>query len=73
MTSGEKLPFCPLTPAERDVVRLTAMGCTGEQAALRRGTAPPTVESQIQKALRKTGAINRAHLVAICLRRGWIK
>lgn len=56
-----------LTPREREVVSLLALGRTTADIAAQLGIGSATVETHVQNAMAKTGARTRAHLVAIGL------
>jgi DNA-binding CsgD family transcriptional regulator len=60
----------PLTPRERDVVRLIAAGATGPEIADELHVTPHTVRTHARNAMAKVGARSRAHLVAIVLAEG---
>jgi DNA-binding CsgD family transcriptional regulator len=62
----------PLSPRERDVLMLVAAGADIQQIADELTIAPSTVRTHIVKTLRKLGAGNRAHAVAIAMQRGLI-
>jgi PAS domain S-box-containing protein len=53
-----------LTPREDEIVRLVALGRTNNEIAAQLHLSPETVRSHIRNAMEKTGARNRAHLVA---------
>ena len=59
-----------LTPREREVVRLVALGAGTNEAAARLFVAPDTVRSHVRNAMGKLGAHTRAQLVAIALAEG---
>ena len=56
-----------LTPREREVVSLVALGLTSGEIAERLVVSPATVRTHVQNAMAKMGARTRAHLVAIAL------
>jgi DNA-binding CsgD family transcriptional regulator len=56
-----------LTRRECDVLTLVARGLTGVEIAAHLSISPPTVESHVGNAMRKLGATNRAHAIAIAL------
>ena len=60
----------PLTPRERDVLRLIALGETTPQICAALVIAPDTVRSHVRNAMAKTGARTRAQLIAIALTEG---
>jgi PAS domain S-box-containing protein len=59
-----------LTPREREVVRLVALGSTTRRIATELSLSPDTVRSHVRNAMTKTGAHTRAHLVALVLSDG---
>jgi DNA-binding CsgD family transcriptional regulator/DNA-binding transcriptional MerR regulator len=62
-----------LTRREREVLTLIAMGERGASIALSLGVSPTTVETHVRHCLRKLGARNRAHAIALGLQRGEIE
>ena len=56
-----------LTPREREIVRLLALGSTTRQVAAVLALSPETVRSHVRNAMLKTGAHTRAQLVALVL------
>ncbi|MDQ3936666.1 MAG: helix-turn-helix transcriptional regulator [Actinomycetota bacterium] len=61
-----------LTERERDVLERLAEGRPTEEVATLLHVSPHTVRSRIKTVLRKLGARNREHAVAIALREGAI-
>jgi|SRR3954468_6817352 PAS domain S-box-containing protein len=61
-----------LTPRERDVVALVAMGSTGREIAEELHIAHDTVRTHVRNAMTRLGARSRAHLVAKALADGHI-
>jgi DNA-binding CsgD family transcriptional regulator len=59
-----------LTPREREVVELVAMGLSGARIADELFISPQTVRTHVRNAMEKLGARTRAHLIAIALRDG---
>ena len=59
-----------LTPREREVVRLVALGSNTRRIATELYLSPDTVRSHVRNAMAKTGARTRAHLVALVLSDG---
>jgi DNA-binding CsgD family transcriptional regulator len=53
-----------LTPREEEVVRLVAAGQTNDAIAHELALSPETIRTHVRNAMDKTGARNRAHLVA---------
>lgn len=62
----------PLTPRERDVVWLVALGRSGPEIADELQIAHDTVRTHVRNAMRKTGARSRAHLVAKAIGEGLV-
>ncbi len=60
-------PDSPLTPREREVVTLIAMGRETSQIAQELHVSPETVRTHVRNAMSKLGAHTRAQLVAIAL------
>lgn len=56
-----------LTPRERDVIELLAVGSTNADVARRLAVSESTVKSHVRHILRKLGATNRAQAVAVFL------
>jgi LuxR family transcriptional regulator of spore coat protein len=61
-----------LTPRERNVVALVALGGTAKEIAIRLDIAPRTVEKHIDHARLKMRAKNRAHLISLALKAGML-
>jgi DNA-binding CsgD family transcriptional regulator len=61
-----------LTPREREVVRLVALGAGTRQVAKDLYLSPETIRSHVRNAMSKTGSHTRAQLVAIALADGLI-
>lgn len=61
-----------LTPRERDVLQRLAEGRATEEIAAILHVSPHTVRSRVKTLLRKLGARNREHAVAIALTEGAI-
>lgn len=57
----------PLTPREREVLKLISEGHSNKQGALRMRISPRTFESHRAEAMRKLGARNTAELVRAAL------
>jgi len=58
-----------VTAREADVLRLVADGLTNKEIGERLFLSPRTVEKHVERLLAKTGAGNRAQLVALAARR----
>jgi DNA-binding CsgD family transcriptional regulator len=65
--------YCPLRPIELDVLRLYADGYDNEGAARILDKPLETIRSARKRMLVKTATVNRAQIVAVALRNGWIK
>lgn len=61
-----------LTPREREVLYLVALGCNAPEIAHRLVISHETVRTHVRNAMRKTGARTRAQLVAIALGEGHV-
>jgi PAS domain S-box-containing protein len=61
-----------LSPRERDVVSLAAQGLTSVEIAETLSLGRATVETHFRSAMRRLGARNRAHVIALALTRGEI-
>ncbi len=59
-----------LSPREREIIGLMAEGLTAEQIGLRISVSVETVRTHVRNAIRKLGARNRVHAIAIALERG---
>jgi PAS domain S-box-containing protein len=59
-----------LTPRERQIVRLVALGANTRRIATELSLSPETVRSHVRNAMSKAGAHTRAHLVAMVLSDG---
>lgn len=66
----ERAAGAMLTPREREIVTLVALGHTGVEIACRLFLAPATVATHVANALTKLGARNRAHGIAIAILTG---
>ena len=61
---GDAAPDTPLTPRERQVVDLLAMGLSGPEIAKELVVSHDTVRTHVRNAMVKTGSRTRAQLVA---------
>ena len=78
----DELPVCddgaaplshsPLTPREREVLTLVAGGADVPRIARELTIAPTTARTHVRNALRKLGARNRAHAIALAMSAGLI-
>jgi PAS domain S-box-containing protein len=71
--SAEGREEAALTPREHEVVRLVALGRTGDEIAAQLYLSPETVRSHVRNAMSKTDSRNRAQLVATALGRRLIE
>lgn len=62
----------PLTPREKDVLRLLASGLANKEIAARLGISDHTVKYHVASILGKLGAASRTEAVSIGMRRGLI-
>jgi DNA-binding CsgD family transcriptional regulator len=72
-TVAEDATGARVTPRERDVIRLVALGLTGPEIADELHIAHDTVRTHVRNAMTKVGARSRAHLVAKALGGGLIE
>lgn len=61
-----------LTPRECDIIRLVACGSSNREIAQELRIGEETVKTYMRNILPKLGANDRAHAVAICMRRGYL-
>jgi mannose-1-phosphate guanylyltransferase/mannose-1-phosphate guanylyltransferase/phosphomannomutase len=61
-----------LTPREREVMSLLALGLNGAEIAERLVLSPETVRVHVRNARQRLGARTRAHAIALALKRGEI-
>lgn len=70
----ERLSPAPqLSRREREVLTLLAQGLTAESVGSRIGVSTETVRTHTRNAIRKTGARNRVHAIALALKRGEVE
>lgn len=62
----------PLTPRERQALRLAGAGRTGAQIAAELGISEGTVRNYLSEAMSKLEAANRVEAARIALERGWL-
>jgi DNA-binding NarL/FixJ family response regulator len=65
-------PTSQLSPREREVLHKMADGATAEAVADALGLSVETVRTHVRNAIRKLGARNRVHAIALALDRGEI-
>jgi DNA-binding CsgD family transcriptional regulator len=56
-----------ITPREREVITLLALGLTGEEIARKLVISPETVRIHVRNARRRLGARTRAHAIALAI------
>jgi len=61
-----------LTAREAEVLRLVALGRSAKEVAVELSIAPCTVERHIENVRLKTRTRNRAHMIAVVMRDGWL-
>lgn len=66
-TDGDGPAKPRLTPREREVFRLLALGFTGSEVAERLVLSPYTVRRHVEKGITRLGARNRVQAIAIAL------
>ena len=62
-----------LTPREREILNLTAEGCTAPEIGRRLYLSPTTVKTHLQHLYEKLGVSDRAAAVAEAMRRGLLE
>ena len=62
-----------LTPREREVITMLALGDTGAEIAEKLFISPETVRIHVRNARGRLGARTRAHAIALALRDGEIE
>ncbi|MGV9838532.1 response regulator transcription factor [Nocardia niigatensis] len=65
--------LAPLTPREREVVALVAMGLSNDEIAERLFVTALTAKTHVNRAMAKLGARDRAQLVVIAYRTGLVR
>ena len=69
---GPDTQRAPLTPREREIVKLLAHGLTGEEIAKELVISPETVRIHVRNARRRLGARTRPQAIALAIRSGQI-
>src|SRR5581483_6682631 len=67
-SSNGKGKAVPLTPRQREILRLIAAGLENKQIARRLGTGVHTVKTHVSRVLNKLGASSRTDAVVLALR-----
>jgi DNA-binding NarL/FixJ family response regulator len=70
---GGDVAYDGLTPREREVLRLTAEGYTGQEIADRLVLSPKTVDTYRQRVMEKLNLHHRSELVKYALRKGFLQ
>ncbi|HLH21453.1 MAG TPA: response regulator transcription factor [Chloroflexota bacterium] len=70
---GADVAYDGLTPREREVLRLTAEGYTGQEIAERLVLSPKTVDTYRQRVMEKLNLHHRSELVKYALRKGFLQ
>lgn len=65
-------PYHTLTPREREILNLVAVGLTNQDIAQRLVLSPHTVHRHRTNLMQKLGLHDRMHLLRYCIRRGLI-
>lgn len=65
VSAERRIGIDALSPAELQIVELCSQGLTSVEIARHLGKAQATVNTHLQRALEKSGARNRTHLVAM--------
>ncbi|MCY4154933.1 MAG: helix-turn-helix transcriptional regulator [Gammaproteobacteria bacterium] len=65
LLSTQRIHACNLTPRQIDVAKLVALGMTNSAIAQAMGISPKTVENYLGAIYGKTGATNKASLIAL--------
>ena len=72
-TDPSEAAYDGLTPREREVLRLTAQGYTGQEIAERLVLSPKTVDTYRQRVMEKLNLHHRSELVKYALRKGLLQ
>lgn len=70
---GGETAYDGLTPREREVLRLTAEGYTGQEIADRLVLSPKTIDTYRQRVMEKLNLHHRSELVKYALRKGLLR
>lgn len=71
-TQGEMVGGATLSPREREVLRLTALGHATKEIAQSVGIGAKSVETYRSRAIEKLGLKSRAEIVRYALTEGWL-
>lgn len=61
-----------LTPTEKEVLRLTALGLAAKEIACQRNCSTRTIEAHRQNIMRKLQAKSMCQAIAIAQQSGWL-
>jgi DNA-binding NarL/FixJ family response regulator len=73
MGTSDRVPDSPLSPREREVLRLVAKGLTSKQIGQQLFLSPRTVEAHLNSIFNRLGVENRAQAVAVAVQHGVIR
>jgi DNA-binding CsgD family transcriptional regulator len=62
-----------LTERQHHVLKRIAMGKTADAIAVELGVTAPTIKDHIKRIFAKLGAVDRAHAVALAMRKGVLR
>ncbi|HEX5274785.1 MAG TPA: LuxR C-terminal-related transcriptional regulator [Candidatus Rubrimentiphilum sp.] len=65
--------YSSLTPAEREILQLLALGASSKDVAAKTGRSPQTVDTHIRSICRKLGCSGRREAVALATSSGWVE
>jgi DNA-binding CsgD family transcriptional regulator len=65
--------YSSLTPAEREILQLLALGGSSKDVASKTGRSPQTVDTHIRSICRKLGCSGRREAVALATSSGWVE
>jgi LuxR family maltose regulon positive regulatory protein len=65
--------YSSLTPAEREILQLLALGGSSKDVAAKTGRSPQTVDTHIRSICRKLGCSGRREAVALATSSGWVE
>ncbi len=65
--------YSALTPAEREILQLLALGGSSKDVAAKTGRSPQTVDTHIRSICRKLGCSGRREAVALATSSGWVE
>lgn len=65
--------YSSLTPAEREILQLLALGASSKEVGSKTGRSPQTVDTHIRSMCRKLGCSGRREAVALATSSGWVQ